>query len=95
MTFVKLVIRQEAVDDLDRIYARIRAHNMSAAIRVVRALRKRMDDITVPELVNSGRPGRSHGTREIVQPPYVIVYEVDVERWTVTVLAVTHAALRT
>ena len=62
---------------------------------MVRALRKRMNDILLPELVNSGRPGRAHGTRELVVPPYIIVYEVDETKCTVTILSVTHGALVT
>jgi toxin ParE1/3/4 len=93
MTLVKLVIRDEAADDLEGIYDWIAKDNMSAASRVVRALRKRMDDILLPELVNSGRPGRAHGTRELIEPPYIIVYEVDEDKWTVTIIAVTHGAL--
>ena len=40
---MKLVIRQEAVDDLDGIYDWIAKDNLSAAIRVVRVLRQAMD----------------------------------------------------
>lgn len=87
------MIRNEAADDLDRIYDWICKNNMSAAIRVVRALCKRMNDILLPQLVHSGRPGRVRGTRELVEPPYITVYEVDEKKWHVTILAETHGAL--
>ena len=89
---MKLVIRQEAVDDLDGIYDWIGKDNLSAAIRVVRVLRQRMKTIVLPELVNIGRPGRKKGTRELVEWPYIIVYKVDDARDVVTILAVVHGA---
>ncbi len=89
---MKLVIREEAVDDLDGIYERIAKDNLSAAIRVVRVLRQRMNSILLPELVNIGRPGRRKGTRELVEWPYIIVYKVSDDREVVTILSVVHGA---
>ena len=80
------------MDDLDGIYDRIAKDNLSAAIRVVRVLRKRMNSILLPELVNIGRPGRKKGTRELVEWPYIIVYKVDDDREVVTILSVVHGA---
>jgi toxin ParE1/3/4 len=37
-----------------------------------------------------GRPGREHGTRELVQRPYIIVYEVDEMNQEIVILAVVH-----
>ena len=39
-----------------------------------------------------GRPGLEPGTRELVEPPYVIVYEVHDDLDEVIVLAVFHGA---
>jgi toxin ParE1/3/4 len=89
---MKLVIREEAVDDLDEIQDWIAKDNLSAAIRVVRVLRQRMNSVLLPELVNIGRPGRKKGTRELVEWPYIIVYKVDDDREVVTILAVVHGA---
>ena len=89
---MKLVIREEAVDDLDGIYDCIAKDNLSAAIRVVRVLRQRMNSILLPELVNIGRRGRKTGTRELVEWPYIIVYKVDDDREVVTILTVVHGA---
>jgi len=47
---MKLVIREEAVDDLDQIHDWIAKDNLSAANRVVRALRQRMNSVLLPEL---------------------------------------------
>ena len=89
---MKLVIREEAADDLDGIYDWIAKDSVSSAARVVRALRERMNSVLLPELVNIGRPGRRQGTRELVEWPYIIVYKADDDREVVTVLAVVHGA---
>ena len=89
---MKLVIHEEAVDDLDGIYDRIAKDNLSAAIRVVRVLRQRMNSILLPELVNIGRPGRRKGTRELVEWHYIIVYKVSEDREVVTIISVVHGA---
>ena len=90
---MKLVIREEALDDLDGIYDWIAKDSQEAAARVVRALRQSMNRILLPELVNIGRPGRKRGTRELVEWPYIIVYKVSDDREVVTILSVVHGAL--
>lgn len=89
---MKLVIRQEAIDDLDGIYDWIAKDSVSSASRVVRALRERMNSILLPELANSGRPGRKTGTRELIEWPYIIVYKADKNRRIITIIAVVHGA---
>jgi toxin ParE1/3/4 len=39
-----------------------------------------------------GRPGLDPGTHELIEPPYIIVYEVREERGDIVVLAVVHGA---
>jgi len=58
---MKLVIREEAAEDLDAIYDWIAKDSESSAVRVVRTLRQRMNSVLLPELVNIGRPGRREG----------------------------------
>ena len=89
---MKLVIRRKAVDDLDRIYDWIAEGSAVAALRVARALRRRMHEVLLPELVDIGRPGRRKGTRELIEGSYIVVYKVDRRRGVVTVLAVFHGA---
>ena len=89
---MKLVIREEALDDLDGIYDWIAKDSQEAAVRVVRVLRQSMNRILLPELVNIGRPGRKKGTRELVEWPYIIVYKVSDNREVVTILSVVHGA---
>ena len=89
---MKLVIREEALDDLDGIYDWIAKDSQKAAARVVRVLRQSMNRILLPELVKIGRPGRRTGTRELVEWPYIIVYKVSDDREVVTILSVVHGA---
>ena len=89
---MKIVIRQEAVDDAEGIYDWIARDSVSSAARVVRALRERMNGILLPELVNIGRPGRKKGTRELIEWPYIVVYKADRKRRVVTIIAVVHGA---
>jgi plasmid stabilization system protein ParE len=89
---MKLVIREEAPDDLDGIYDWIAIDNQAAAVRVVRVLRESMNRILLPELVKIGRPGRRKGTRELIEWPYIIVYKVSDDRELVTILSVVHGA---
>lgn len=39
-----------------------------------------------------GRPGTLPGTRELIEYPYIIVYEVHDDRGEIVVLAVVHGA---
>ena len=89
---MKLVIREAAADDLDAIYDWIAKDSESSAMRVVRTLRQRMNSVLLPELVNMGRPGRRDETRELIEGPYIIVYNVDDDRTVVTILSVVHGA---
>ena len=89
---MKLVIREEAADDLDAIYDWIAKDSESSAARIVRTLRQRMNSVLMPELVNIGRPGRREGTRELIEWPYIIVYKADADREVVTILSVAHGA---
>ena len=89
---MKLVIREEALDDLDGIYDWIAKDSQEAAARVARVLRQSMNRILLPELVKIGRPGRRKGTRELVEWPYIIVYKVSDDREVVTILSVVHGA---
>lgn len=89
---MRLVIRKEAVDDLDGIYDWIAQSSVSSASRVVRILRGRMNSVLLPELANIGRPGLKKGTRELIEWPYIIVYKVDRKQEVITIIAVVHGA---
>jgi toxin ParE1/3/4 len=87
---MKLVIRDEAAQDLDDILDWISPDNPAAAVALVRRIRKRFDGLLSPELAQTGR--QDQGTRELIEYPYVIVYEVDEKADEVIILAVLHGA---
>jgi toxin ParE1/3/4 len=43
-------------------------------------------------LAGMGRPGRDKGTRELIEYPYIIVYEIDGRQHSASVLAIVHGA---
>ena len=62
----------EASDQLEAAFKHIQQDNPTAAGNVAQAVIERIEQLaTFPGL---GRPGEVMGTREIVSPPYVIVY---------------------
>ena len=89
---MKLVIRRKAADDLAAIFAWIAKDNWRAAEQVVKRIRARICYLTTPGLANIGRLGLDLGTRELVEYPYIIVYEVHEQRGQIVVLAIFHAA---
>jgi toxin ParE1/3/4 len=89
---MKLVIRQKADDDLDSIFTWIEKDNPRAAVSVIRRIRERIGLLLTKGVADMGRPGRDEGTRELVEAPYIIVYEVHADRGEIEVLAVYHGA---
>jgi toxin ParE1/3/4 len=74
---MKLVIRDEGARDLEEIFDYIARDNIAAAGAVVDRLRERMNVLEHPALADMGRRGRAPGTRELIEPPYIIAYEVE------------------
>jgi toxin ParE1/3/4 len=73
---MRIIVREKADNDLDGIFAWIAKDNPAAARSVIRRIRQHIDRLATPGLENMGRPGREPGTRELIEPPYIIVYEV-------------------
>lgn len=90
---MKAVIRHEASDDLERIYRWISKDSPANAASVIERLLDAIESkiCAFPFL---GRAGTVDATREWVVRglPYIIVYQVDVDRELITVLAIFHAA---
>jgi plasmid stabilization system protein ParE len=88
---VKVVIRQRARDDLDKIVRWIALDNPHNAISVATCILDVIESkiVLFPRL---GRSGRILGTREWVMPglPYIIVYKVNDIRDALVILAVFH-----
>jgi toxin ParE1/3/4 len=89
---MKIVVRAQADADLDNIFAWIARHNPRAATETIRRIRQRIGRLAAPGLEHMGRPGLDPGTRELIEPPYLIVYEVHKERDEVEVLYIVHGA---
>jgi len=48
--------------------------------------------LAIPGLAHMGRPGLDPGTRELIEYPFIIVYEVHEDRGDIVVLSVAHGA---
>ena len=88
---MKVIIREEAVDDLDGIFAWVARDDPAAALELLRRIRERIERLATPGLSHMGRFGMVAGTRELVEAPYVIVYNVDEGRRQIVIVAVMHA----
>jgi toxin ParE1/3/4 len=78
----------EASDQLEAAVKYIQQNNPAAARKVARAVIDRIEQLAVfPGL---GRPGEVKGTRELVSPPYVVVYRFTEE--IVEILHIWHGA---
>jgi toxin ParE1/3/4 len=89
---MKVVVRETAAGDLDDILDWISKDNPRAATNLVHRILARIDRLAIPGLSHVGRLGLVDGTRELVEPPYIIVYMVDELADEITVLAIVHSA---
>jgi toxin ParE1/3/4 len=89
---MKIVVREKADRDLDSIFAWIAKDNPRAAAGMIRRIRQRIGRLATPGLEHMGRPGLDPGTRELVEPPYIVVYEVHEARGEIEVLYIVHGA---
>jgi plasmid stabilization system protein ParE len=64
----------EAADRLEAIVNQIREDNPEAARAVAQAILDRIAGLK--KFAGLGRPGEWKGTRELVSPPYVVVYRL-------------------
>jgi toxin ParE1/3/4 len=84
---MKVFVRESAQDDLDRLFAWIARDNPVAAAQMVAQIRDRINLLEIDSLAHMGP-----GTRELIEYPYIIVYEVQESRGEVDVLSVMHGA---
>ena len=89
---MKVVVREAAALDIDAIFSWISKDNPRAAAEMVEHIRLRINRLAFAGLSHIGRPGLVEGTRELVEPPYIVVYMVDEPVDEITVLAVMHGA---
>jgi len=89
---MRVIIRESAEADLDHIAEWIAKDSPSAAARLVATIRDRISVLETDELAHMGRPGLVAGTRELIEYPYIIVYQVHEDRSEVVVLSIVHGA---
>ena len=89
---MKVVVRESAARDLEDIFGWISKDNPHAAATLIERIRLRINRLAFPGLSHIGRPGLVEGTRELIEPPYIIVYMVDEPADEIAVLAVMHGA---
>ena len=78
--------------DLDDIFAWISKDNEAAAHEMIARFGARIGLLATPGLEHMGRPGLDEGTRELIEYPYVIVYEVFEGRAEIVVWSIVHGA---
>ncbi len=66
--------------------------NRRAAEKIVARILDKAERLAIPGLAHMGRPGLDPGTRELIEYPYIIVYEVHEDRGDIVVLSVVHGA---
>jgi toxin ParE1/3/4 len=89
---MRVVFDEDALEDLRRIFAWIAQENGPAAERLVGRIFDRAEQLAQPEFTYTGRPGLDPGTRELIEYPYILVYEVHEDRRMIVVLSVVHGA---
>ena len=91
---MRLRFDDEALDDLQSIFAWIAKDDPQAARRVVNRIFEKAERLMTPALTRLGRPGRDPGTHELLEGAYIIVYEIHERRGEVVVLTIVHGARR-
>ena len=90
---MKIAWSPEAIEDLVSLRAYIAEDNPAAARRTVQHIIESIEQL-LPDNPRIGRAGRLPGTRELVIPrsPYIVPYRL--QRTTIQILRVYHAARR-
>ncbi len=89
---MRIVLEEEAISDLSNIRSWIAKDSPRAADELIARIFDRIENLLVPELTYMGRPGLDPGTHELIEYPYIIVYEIHEARSEIVVLGVVHGA---
>ena len=81
-----------ARDDLANVFEWISRDNEVAAYKVISRIEARIALLATPGLEHMGRRGLDEGTRELIEYPYIIVYEVFEGRSEIVVWSIVHGA---
>jgi plasmid stabilization system protein ParE len=89
---MRITLDRAANRDLDAIFEWMSAGSPRAASEIIGRIEARIALLGTPGLENMGRPGLDPGTRELVEYPYIIVYEVFESRNEIVVWSIVHGA---
>ena len=89
---MKVTFDEEALEDLRNIFAWVAQDDLSAAKRLLVRIFDKVERLSTPELMRMGRFGRDLGTHELLEGPYIIVYEIHEYRGEIVVLSIVHGA---
>lgn len=89
---MRLIFEEEALDDLQGIFNWIAKDNPRAATRLIGRIFHKLELLLTPGFARMGRIGLDPGSYELVEHPYIIVYEVREQRDEIVVLAIFHGA---
>jgi toxin ParE1/3/4 len=89
---MRLVLEEDALSDLQDIFNWIAKDNPAAAQRLVNRIFRKLELLLTPGFARMGRLGLDPGTYQLIERPYIIVYEVREQHDEIVVLAVFHGA---
>ncbi len=89
---MKVIVGEAAAADLEAAISWISKDSPGAAAKFREKIVARINNLAIPGLAHVGRRGRVSGTRELIVPPFIIVYETNIDIGETTVLAIFHAA---
>lgn len=89
---MRITFDPAALADLDHIFAWISEDNESAAHEMIARIEARIGLLATQGLEHMGRPGLDEGTRELIEYPYIVVYEVFENRSEIVVWSIVHGA---
>jgi toxin ParE1/3/4 len=89
---MRIAFDPAANDDLDHVFAWIAIDNVPAAYETMIRIEELIARLQMAGLAEMGRPGLIEGTRELIEPPYIIVYQVIESREEILIVSVIHSA---
>jgi len=87
---MRVVFSPDANDDLGKLFAWIAKKNPTAAYNMVARIATHAVRHSHQAKIQMGRAGHVESTRELVEPPYVVVYKIFEKRSEIVIIAVFH-----
>ena len=89
---MKITFEPAARDELNGIFTWIAKDNQRAARELIARIEQKVMQLANPELAHMGRPGLVGSTRELIEWPYIIVYNVHEDREEIVIISIVHGA---